>query len=160
MMIVSEDSSTHKISIGFALANCSNVPTDKVFEFIAEHWENAQLYTLRPGSGRKAAIDAFTVISLSDAGSITSIAGILWMAYDKFIQPRKNGVDDSAGIYISVNCADGTAVDVHFGKDVLDSDEFVRGFEVIVEEVSDPDLSESNQKIVDEVEDTGEWVKR
>src|SRR5207245_1594529 len=82
-------------------------------------------------------LDFFLV--LNTVASVASIAGLLWLVYDRFIAPRKRDANDSAGIYIAVRRPDGTVIDIFLGRDVLNKEDFIHRFELLVGDATHPD---------------------
>ncbi|NTW64433.1 MAG: hypothetical protein HGA46_10270 [Chlorobiaceae bacterium] len=62
-------------------------------------FETFSLAPKKPGTIRAAAFD-YAVI-LNAAGSVASIAALLWMAYDKFIAPKKRACTMTPGYTLS-----------------------------------------------------------
>ena len=117
----------------------------------------SQLYTLRPGEGRKAAFDAVIILGfISDAANI---ALVLFAAYDRFIAPTKRGASDNSGIYISVPKPDGSSIEICIGKDVLTQEQFKEGFTLAVELSISSEPDNIHDHIVGEVELSGDWDK-
>lgn len=105
-----------------------------------------------------AAVDFYLV--LSSAASVASIAGFLWMAYDRLIAPKKKQErKDDAGIYIVIRGPDGTCVQVWLGKDVHTLDEFEKRFEFIVEQAKDPKWHAAHRETIEEIQERGSWVR-
>ncbi len=148
-----------QVAVGMSLANCGGeVNAREVYDFIASQSDAYSAYSFRPSSRiAAAAIDFYLV--LGAVGSVASVASILWMAYDKFIAPRKHSTGDSAGIYLAVRRPDGTVIDVWLGHDAQTKEEFTTKFELIIEEAQDPDLRIMQEETIAEIEDSDSWVK-
>ncbi len=148
----------NRIAIGLSCANCSGIDTARVYEFIAKQDSDYEAYALRARPGMAAAVDFYLV--LSSAASVASIAGFLWMAYDRLIAPKKKrGRKDDAGIYIVIHGPDGTLVQVWLGKDVHTQDEFEERFESIVEQAQDPKWHTAHKQTIEEIQEPASWVK-
>jgi hypothetical protein len=104
-----------------------------------------------------AALDFYLV--LNSAASVASLAGFLWMAYDRLIAPKKRGAKDDAGIYIVIRGPKGTLVQVWLGKDVKTQAEFERRFEIMVEQAQNPKWSAAHKETIEEFQETGSWVR-
>jgi hypothetical protein len=91
-----------------AVANVGgSVDAAAVYAFIGAKTDGIETYVPAsppPGMSSKGAVD-FALV-LNTAGSISSLAAIVWLAYDKFIAPRKAPNDD-AGIYLVIPTGDG-----------------------------------------------------
>jgi hypothetical protein len=146
------------IPIGMSLANChGDVDALAVYEFIVTESGNAGYsFRPRPGTIAGAALDFYLV--LSAVGSVASVASILWMAYDKFIAPKKRDVRDDAGIYIAIRRPDGTVVEVWLGRDVHTKEDFTQQFELIVEEARDPHLRVVHKQTFADILTSDSWV--
>jgi len=148
-----------QVAVGISLANCGGqVNAREVYDFIASQSDAYSAYSFRPSSRiTTAALDFYLV--LGALGSVASVASILWMAYDKFIAPRKHSARDSAGIYVAVRRPDGTVIDVWVGHDAHTKEEFTTKFELIIEEARDPALRILQAQTIAQIEDSDSWVK-
>lgn len=150
--------SNQPIPIGMSLANCGGrVDAREIYEFIANETQGTTAFAFRPRGPASAALDFFLV--LNTVGSVASIAGFLWFAYDRFIASRKRDANDSAGIYIAVQRPDGTVIDIFLGRDVLNKEDFIQRFELLVGEANSPDMRLTNEARVRELELDDLWVK-
>jgi hypothetical protein len=105
----------------------------------------------------KAAIDFFVV--LNEVGSVASIAGILWMAYDRFIGSRKQNTDDDAGLYIALRRPDGGVVDLWIGKNARSQEEVERRIELIIEASQhDGDVVIEYERQIEELNSSDAWI--
>lgn len=107
----------NKTRVGMTLADCGNeVDTQEVYCFIAAHVTGVSAYTFRPSGVAAAALDFYLI--LDGSASVTSMANVLGMAYDRFILPKKRHMHDSAGIYVAVPGPDGQTIDLSLGRNV------------------------------------------
>lgn len=98
------------VAIQIALANLSGrVSSEVIYNFIESASDNIETYELDSTKVSAAAIEY--VVLLSVAGSIASLATLLWMVYDKFIAPTKRSSSDEAGIYVVLRRPDGNLVE-------------------------------------------------
>jgi hypothetical protein len=152
---------TNKISIGLGLANLpEGVDTEEIERFIASGGKGYDTYTLAPappGAIRAAALEIMVI--LSAAGSVASIAALLWMAYDKFIAPKKSRDQDDGGIYIAIRRPDGTLVDFWIGNTHRDRQIFIKQFTTKVSSIQKEDDPEFWTASVADVEKSGDWVR-
>ncbi|HKP36329.1 MAG TPA: hypothetical protein VJT71_05685 [Pyrinomonadaceae bacterium] len=143
--------------IGMTLANCGGVKGDEVYEFIAHNVPGTSAYAFRPKGPATAALDFYLV--LGAIASVTSIANVLWMAYDRFIAPRKQAANDSAGIYIAVQLADGEVTEIWLGRDVSTKEEFFRRLADLAAEANDPQMRPTHDAKLREIQESDSWVK-
>ena len=152
---------TYKISIGLALANLPEAcDAEEIMQFIANSSEDYDTYTLAPappGTIRGAAID---IALVGTAGSIASIARLLWMAYDKFIAQRRRKDQDDAGIYIVIHRPDGTIIEFWIGKTHKDRGKFIEEFTKQVLSIQKEDDPEFWANKVGEIEESETWVRQ
>jgi hypothetical protein len=154
---------SHATVLGIGIANCPlDVDTEGLMQFIDGadgEFETFSLKPKEPGTFRHAAFD-YTVI-LSAMGSVASIAALLWMAYDKFIAPKKSRQYDDAGLYIGIRKPDSSVVDFWIGREHSDKDIFIKDFTAKVTAIhetgGDDDFYSEAEA---EIKHTGIWVKR
>jgi hypothetical protein len=124
------------IAIQMALANVGDsVDAAAVYAFIEAETDGIETYIPAPpppGMSRKAAVD-FALV-LTDAAQISTLAYVLWQAYDRFIAPRKSPKDD-AGIYLVIPTDHGALMELWIGNQYRDRDLFVKEFTVKVESI-------------------------
>ena len=150
----------HSTVLGIVAANCpSDVDVDALMQFIdnaAGEFETFSLAPAKAGTYRAAAFDYMLILGV--AGSVASIAALLWMAYDKFIAPKKPPESD-AGLYIGIRKPDGSAFECWVGRDHVDKDIFIEDFSAKVNEIhkSDEDL-EFHAEVEAEIRHT--WIQR
>lgn len=152
---------TNDISIGIGLANLpSDVDVAALRRFLAENSDGYELYTLapaKPGHMRAAAFDIMLV--LSAAGSVASLAALLWMAYDKFIAPKKTRDTDSAGIYIGIRNPDDSVTDFWIGNTHRRREIFLKEFELKVTSIREQDDQSFCEESVTEVRESETWIR-
>lgn len=140
------------------LVDCGGqVDAQEVYDFIAMNLDGVTSYQFKPRGIAAAALDFFLV--LTAVASVAQIASVLWMAYDRFIVPRKRAAKESAGIYIAVMRRDGTVIDVRLGSDILTKDEFAHRLELVVGDANDPELRLAHETTISELENLDSWVK-
>lgn len=151
---------TDKITIGLGLANLpEGVDTEEIKRFIASGGHGCDTYTLAPAppeTMRAAALEL--ILILGAAGSVASIAALLWMAYDKFIALKKRRDEDDGGIYIAIRRPDGSIVDFWIGNTHRDREVFIEEFTTKVSAIQKKDDSEFWAATVAEVEKSAIWV--
>lgn len=143
--------------IGITLANCSTVNGKEVYDFIARNVPGTSAYAFRPKGLATAALDFYLV--LGAIASVTSVANVLWMAYDRFIAPKKDCQNDSQAILIAVQQANGELIKIWLGRDVLTKEEFVRQFADLATQVSNPQLRPTHDAKLRELQEDDSWVK-
>jgi len=152
---------TNEISLGISLANLpSDVDVATLRKFLEENSDGYEVYTLapaKPGHIRGAAFDITLV--LSAAGSVASLAALLWMAYDKFIAPKKSQDTDSAGIYISIRNPDDSVTDFWIGNTHKHREIFVKEFELKVTSLRKQDDQDFWEESVTEVRESETWIR-
>lgn len=148
------------VAIQIALANLSGrVSSEVIYNFIESASDNIETYELDSTKVSAAAIEY--VVLLSVAGSIASLATLLWMVYDKFIAPTKRSSSDEAGIYVVLRRPDGNLVEFFIGKDYKDRDIFIEDFKTTITELrNSSDYLPEYQKVILEIQRTGLWIKR
>jgi hypothetical protein len=150
-----------KTLIGITVANANNVDTCDVVDFLEANNKNFTAYSLAPapkGSIRAAAFDCAIILNI--AGDIASIAGLLWMAYDKFFANKKTQSDNS-GIIIYFALQRDKPVQFWLGGQYKNKDVFVKDFTQSVDEMLDTtDPDEHNQLVAETMKNTNQWVPR
>jgi hypothetical protein len=147
----------HKIPIGITVADCEGeVDAQQVYRFVAGEVTGATAYEFQPLGIGGAAVDWYLV--LGAVASVTSIANVLWMAYDRFIAPKKTRVRNSACLQIIVQRGDGT-VNLTLGEGVLTKQAFIEQLEAIVAEAKKPELRLGHAAKIQELEDSDLWLK-
>jgi hypothetical protein len=147
-----------QIPVGLTLVNCGDeVDAQEVYRFIAAHVEGASAYRSRPSGVAAAALDFYLVLDAS--ASVASIANVLWMAYDRFILPKKRRMHDSAGIYVAARGPDGKVIDLWLGKNVSTKESFTEQLEVAVAEGDRQGLRTAHQETIRELEQSDLWVR-
>ena len=151
-----------QVAIGIALANThGSVDAEQVFSFIESYNGDFQTYRLappRPGSIRAAALDYMLLLNI--ASSAASIASLLWMAYDKFIAPKKNK-DDSAGMVVIIRKDDGTNEQFWIGHTDKSKEIFIQTFSARVDNIRHSQLSgQSTEHANEELKIESLWIRR
>jgi hypothetical protein len=150
------------IAIQIALANThGSVSAEEVYRFIEAQDGDFTTYQRRPpppGVMQAAAVDYALVLGV--AGSVASIASLLWMAYDKFIAPKKKD-KDTAGIVIILQRDDGSSSQFWIGNMQKSQDVFVKEFSKTFEAVRSSDRDgNSTERIVATLEQRELWIRR
>jgi hypothetical protein len=154
---------SHTTVLGIGIANCpQDVDSAELMQFIDNadgEFETFSLAPKKPGTIRAAAFD-YAVI-LNAAGSVASIAALLWMAYDKFIAPKKKSLYDDAGLYIVIRKPDGSVIDFLIGREYADRDIFIEDFTEKITAIhkSDDDLGFYAESEA-EIKYSEIWVRR
>lgn len=154
---ITMDDEENRIAIMLSCANCTGIDTAKVYEFIAKQGSDYEAYALRPRPVMAAALD-FSLV-LSSAASVASIAGFLWLAYDRLIAPKKRGPKDDAGIKIVIRGPAENLVEVWLGKDVHTQAAFEQCFKFIVAQAQNPEWRVAHKETIEEIQETGSWVR-
>lgn len=151
---------TKPLAIQISLANLSGrVGPEDVYRFIESTGEDIETYKLDSRKVSAAAIDY--VVLLCAAGSVASLASLLWMAYEKFIAPTKSTPSDQAGIYVVLRRPDGSLVEFFIGKEYKDRELFIGDFTATVTALRDSGDSQVHyQEVIFEVKRSGLWIKR
>ena len=95
---------------------------------------------------------------VSAVGSVASIANVLWMAYDRFIAPKKPRMRDSACLQIIVQRGDGT-INLTLGENVSTKQAFIEQLKGIVADAEKPELRLNHAAKIRELEESDLWVK-
>jgi len=154
-----------KIAIGIALANThGGVDVEEVISFIESHKADFEIYRHappRPGSIRAAALDYMLLLNIT--ASAASIASILWLAYDKFIAPKKDRKDrnDSAGIVVIIRKDDGTNEQFWIGHTDKTKGIFIKTFSEKLETIRCSKLpGQSTEHVIEELNTESIWIRR
>ena len=154
----------HPVPLQMALANVKQrVDPDEIYGFIESQAENIQTFWLDPEKARGRMVGAAIeyVALLAAVGSVASVASLLWMAYDRFIAPKKTSEEDDAGLYISIQHPDGTRYEFWLGKEYKDRDIFIEEFTQKVEEIQEhPDTPSNTEKLMASVVQEDLWTQR
>lgn len=147
----------NKIPIGITLADCGNeVDAQEVYRFVADGVNGATAYEFKPTGIAAAAIDLYLV--LGAVASVTSIANVLWMAYDRFIASKKSCVRDSASLHIIVQRGDGV-VNLTLGGDVSTKQALIEQLEVVIADAKKLELRPRHAAKIRELEESEFWVR-
>lgn len=144
------------VPIGLSVANFRG-DARLIYEFIANAGSGCRAYELRPRGGIcAAALDMYLL--LSAFGSVASIASLLWMAYDRFIAPKRESGGDQAGIYIAIRRPDGTVIDLWMHGQ--SKEDFIREFELIIDEArTKTEFYIEYEQTIAELERSESWVR-
>jgi len=146
-----------EIAIGISVADCGNqVDAQQVYDLIASGATGATVYEFKPTGIAGAAVDLYLVVSA--VGSVASIANVLWMAYDRFIAPKKPRMRDSACLQIIVQRGDGT-INLTLGENVSTKQAFIEQLKGIVADAEKPELRLNHAAKIRELEESDLWVK-
>lgn len=147
----------NKIPIGITLANCGGeVDAQEVYRFVAGEVTGATAYEFKPMGIVGAAVDLYLV--LGAVASVTSIANVLWMAYDRFIAPKKTRVRDSASLQIIIQLGD-VKVNLTLGEGVSTKQAFIEELEAIVADAKKPEQRSGHASMIQELEESDLWLK-
>lgn len=147
----------NKIPIGITLADGGGeVDAQQVYRFVAGELTGATTYERKPQGIAGAAVDLYLV--LGAVASVTSIANVLWMAYDRFIAPKKTRVRNAACLRIIVQNGDGT-VNLTLGNGVSTKQALIEQLETIVAEAKKPELRLGHAAKIQELEESDLWLK-
>jgi hypothetical protein len=153
-------SDSNQIVIGVGFANLpEGVDGDALRRSLICKGGEFQTYALAPappGVIRAGGFDLMLLVSA--AGSVASMAALLWTAYEKFIAPRKTSQQDDAGIYIVIRRPDGSTTDFWIGKKERDRDVFIRQFTETVAEIHASDDPSFWREAAAEIQETEIWV--
>ena len=147
------------IALQMTLANCGTIKNaNSLYDYIESKVDGIETYQINTRANIAAAIDF--IIVLGAVGSIASIASLLWIAYEKYIAPKKHDKDDTAGIYIVLNKPDGTHAEFWIGNQYKNKDVFIKDFTAVAEECrkSRTSLELTESKI--EFRKSNIWVRR
>jgi hypothetical protein len=151
---------SNQIVLKAALANLhSQMNPEEVYQFVESRAEDIEAYHPDPQKGGKAAVDWIMILNV--AGSIASLAALLWMAYEKFIASRKANDEDTAGIYIVIEKPDGTLAEFWIGREYRDRDIFIKDFTTEISLLREnPEARELIERNVQELRGAGYWIRR
>ena len=155
LVLNAKDKPTEFVPVRFSFANLPNrVDPEALLQFMMDNSVGQRWFRMVPPPGRirAAALDLLTVLYVG--GAIASIASVFWMAYDKFIAPKRGA--QSSGIYIAIGGPSGARV--WLGSDVLEREEFINVFVagVTSETGSGQDVELSDWQV--EIQ-SGHWVE-
>ncbi len=152
---------TNEISIGIGLANLpSDVDAAAIRRFFEANSDGYEVYTPKPakhGHFRAAVFDFMLVLSVAD--SVAPLAALLWMAYDKFIAPKKPQDKDSAGIYVGIRNPDDSVTDFWFGNAHKRRKIIAREFELKVKSIREQDDKDFWEESVNQVRESETWIR-
>ncbi len=150
------------VAIQMAVANAGgSVDPAEVYAFVEDEATNIETYVpVHPPTGviRAAAVDFVFVLNV--AGSIASLAFILWRAYEKFIAPRRAANSDT-GLIRMIRTDDGSLTSFWIGNKYRDRDLFIEEFAAKVEATRHAEADDkATERMVAEVRFSGQWMRR
>jgi hypothetical protein len=153
-----------QISVGIALANThGSVDTEQFYSFIESQKGDFETYNRAmppPGSISVYATALDYMVLLNIAGSAASIASILWMAYEKFIVPKKKK-DDNAGIVVIIQKDNGMSDQFWIGNTDKSKEIFIQSFSHKVNKIRNSELpGESTSHTNDKLRIESLWIRR
>jgi hypothetical protein len=152
---------TYEISIGIGLANLpSDVDAAPLRRFLEANSDGYEVYTpasAKHGHFRAAVFDFMLVLSAAD--SVAPLAALLWMAYDKFIPPKKPQDKESAGIYVGICNPDDSVTDFWFGNTHKHRKVIAREFELKVKYIREQDDKDFWEESVNQVRESQTWIR-
>lgn len=146
-----------RIAIGISFPNCgSNILIEAASQFIVEHYAACDGFVPKPQPGIGGAVNLWLILAV--AGSVASLANIVWTAYDKFIAGERSGLPDEAGILLSIRTPEGSTT-LWLGKDVREELEFIRQLQAMLIEVRASTHRRIQEEIVEEIEYSGRYER-
>jgi len=147
------------LAIKIALANTGHdVNPNEVYNYIESNSKEIEAYQLDSTKVTAAAIDY--ILLLSAVGSAASIASLLWMAYDKFIAPKKKH-NATAGLYIVIHLSDKERIEFWIGNTHIAKDEFIKEFTSKVTTFRNTkEARKEFEATKQQVSRSGNWIKR
>ena len=115
---------TSRIAFRVAVANTKDANVNDILDFVESQSTDATSFRSRPSSGVQMSAGDYLLV-FNTMGSIASIAGIIWMAYEKFIAAKK---DQNSNTAIVLNIApEQPEIQINFwlGGEQKNKDEFV-----------------------------------
>ena len=118
-----------KLIIYGALANLGIDQSEELlFNFFQDNISGIEILKSSRGPNIKNALDFQALINIG--ADLASIASVIWMAYDKFIKPKKQE-DKSKNepfLYIQIKSGNDKFVQFAIGKEYKDKDIFINSF--------------------------------
>ena len=150
---------TSHVAFRVFVANTNVTNVDEVLDFVESQSSDLKSFRKPPGRGPQAAAGDYMLV-LNTAGSIASIAGIIWMAYDKFIAAKKEP-DTNAGIilYLAPSNPD-IQINFWLGERQKTKEEFTDDFVQQVSSVADTENSTYQDSIDAVMSGATSWVPR
>ncbi len=150
------------VAIQMAVANADDlVDPAAIYAFIEGQTSDIETYVPAPpppGVIRAGGVDFAMVLDV--AGSIASLASVLWHAYDKFIAPRR-AATSNAGLVFMIRTDDSLVASFWVGNHYRDRDLFIEEFTAKLEAVRRSERDgEATDRVVAEVRLSGQWVRR
>lgn len=145
-----------KIPIGLTIPD--DFDSKQIGEFIANADSHCNVYLFKAQQPSLRAPHPDLYVVLSAIGSVASIAAIIWMAYEKFIAPRKTTSSDKSGIYITLKM-DRKVSQFWIGGTHQNKEEFIRQFELTANTAGANERFRIKfEQTVAEIEISNEWV--
>lgn len=150
------------VAIQMAIANAGDsVEPAALYSFVEGEAADIETYVPAPpppGAIRAAAVDFVFVLNV--AGSIASLASLLWLAYEKFIASR-HSASSNAGLILMIRTDDGELTSFWIGNQHRDRDLFIEEFTAKVEAARRAETDgQATERMVAEVRFSGHWVRR
>jgi hypothetical protein len=141
------------------VANTNATNVDEVLDFVESRSADVSTFRKPPGRGPHMAAGDYLLV-LNTAGSIASIAGIIWMAYDKFIAAKKDR-DSNAGIILHL-APSNPDIQINFwlGDRQKTQEEFTADFVEQVSAVTDAKDSSYHESIDAVMSGATSWIPR
>jgi hypothetical protein len=151
-----------QIAVRVVLSNVGHrIDPEEVFSFIESNATGIEIYERAPpppGAIRAAAIDWMLV--LMAVQSAASLANLFWIAYDRFIAPKKSD-SDNLGIYLVVMKDNGTTDQFWLGTTHKNRDAFIKEFTHKIETIRHTDVAgESTEHVIEEIGMKSLWTLR
>jgi hypothetical protein len=142
------------------VANAPKETATEFVDFLARENSDILVYDRAPPPPGTiwAAGFGFEIVRTNIA-SVASIASLLWMAYEKFVVPKKKSGKESA-IFIDVIMPPHIRVQIRIGGQNDDKEAFVKQFSNTMEKIREIDDPAYNQKIAEVMENTKHWLRR
>ncbi len=145
-----------QVVISGALANVSGaVTTDELLKFMADR--NAEIEFYKLCGATAAAFDWRGIFR--DVGAAASIAALLWLGYEKLVEPKKIDPKSNAGVYVVLGDGEEESLRFWLGKDYKDKQIFIREFTREAKRLTG--TVDGRQKIKATIEETKEsncWI--
>ena len=152
-----------QIAFGLTVANTRITSPDEILDFLESENQHVSSFRRAPDfrAGPQASVNDYLLV-LNTAGSVASVASILWLAYEKFVQQRKTADDaDNAGVIIFVRPMKRAPVNFWLGGREISKEEFFRDFTTKIEALTNAgDVDEYNDVIDNMIADSKRWIPR
>jgi hypothetical protein len=128
---------------------------DETYAAIEQAITSGECYRLDRRKVTAAAIEFLTVLYVT--GSLSSVAALLWCAYDKVTARHNKKRDGKAILYIAIAPEEG--LDWSIGDKFTERETFVRDFELKVSHYLEGEPSQTAQQVLVEVRCSEKWVR-